>query len=830
MGGACTHKINKRCPQEGAETHRNDGPRTINTTSLNSHCQSVARTSTFTPVDLEYHTKEFSVNSKRVTVASVISPIDPRNQSHSRGPLATRDRIVNQAHQGGDSAHSDRYDPEYVQGHLSCREQNPQQVGPSSNVVHIRKGGRYFTTTTRGHHKIPGRHTRHHFSTGQGCQTQGALHGIHNTLDTVYGLDLQRMEANGVGPTTFSVENRRDEGDLSPCPQDLRGKVDTQRILAVHGRTGSADPRFDAIQRPLTRKDATTILELGTDLKGQSHDHGGSGKIFESGVTGMLGDKVPSWEALTGRKSRNTSGLPLHVKPEVLGSLKVREVLKLPQSETKQRTLEHALRWIEPSEVYAVLQSGLDTFTSRDPRVSFTDTQLKVLLDVRKLTPTADVAAWCNGFTLAEDRPEGARLRPIFEPLINDILVNHVNPLLHTTTRYTPRNEIRAAVFRSSAAVQFDYAAWFDQIKLHESIQRFFGVGTPGSTYCLPYLPMGYRPSCEVAEALTESISDVPDRGDVFVATCVDNILFTGDNDRLVETAEKFVERCAKVGALLKNAEIEVSTCYDFLGEHYDHTEKTRCLTSKTQQKAAFGARVLAAKTSLTTRQILALYGLLLYAANTLRITVGRYHWAMRFLSSVAATPLTQHHQIPADALEQLSEWADIAAKNVPVPVWTPTVEPDLEIYTDASAHGWGAISLSAHGTLMQESHEWTVADWQNWNLSSSVAAEPLALIKSVACLVPVTAKHVRIHTDHLPLVWAFRKGFGKAFAYSNAIRFLSEFANTTFELCFIEGILNPADVLSRARQHTTCSLSRTPYPPLLPVTSVGGVLRGTGG
>jgi hypothetical protein len=167
---------------------------------------------------------------------------------------------------------------------------------------------------------------------------------------------------------------------------------------------------------------------------------------------------------------------------------------------------------------------------------------------------------------------------------------------------------------------------------------------------------------------------------------------------------------------------------------------------------------------------------------------------------------------IPEAVNRELLEWSDIAAQNKPVPAWQDEHLPELEIYVDASIDGWGAISFTPEGGVMKLSERWTSEDWHAWNLSSSVAAEPLAMRKAVARLVTGGMKHVVIHTDHIPLYWAFQKGFARAWSYSKTIEFLQNYG-TQFTIQYVEGPRNPADVLSR----------HFPEPPLLQVTAVGG-------
>ena len=591
------------------------------------------------------------------------------------------------------------------------------------------------------------------------------------------------------------------QGDTSTA----RSEISAQRFTSDNGTRRCTTQRAHEILGTSIRENSLEISELGTHNRSHPRSDGGSG----DGIAPLtaITTQAPSWNTLTGKRNTKRNDLPLHIKPAVLGALNLTALQALPQRESMHAKLLHAMRWIQWSPMYDIIQQQLSTYKLRQDRLTFTSGDIMRLWDVRKLrTPPDEIYAYCNGFPRVEEREEGDRRRPLFEPLINDIIAN--TPALATTTQYTKRDDIRRAVYHAEAGAQFDYAAWFDQISLAEEIQCFFGVRTSPTPCTLPYVPMGFRPSCEVAEAITESIAHDPDNpGDVFVATCVDNILFLGNSNDLQRSGDSFVARSAQVGAILKDARVTITRQYDFLGEHYDHTTKTRALTEKTRLKCAYVNKIIGTR-PLTTRQFMAIIGLLIYASNTLRILLARYHFVLRHLASLARTPLDEKQRTPTHIADLIRDWSATAMANVAVNVWDPEEEP---LYTDASAEGWGVMSINRNGTIIRFGQPWSMTDRNLWNVNSSVAAEPLAIRKAVATMVPVWAKNVMIYTDHEPMIFAAQKTVGKAYSYSAVLRFLGEF-QTRFHFRFVEGILNPADPLSR---HFT-------QPKLLNVTRIG--------
>ena len=534
----------------------------------------------------------------------------------------------------------------------------------------------------------------------------------------------------------------------------------------------------------------------------------------------MNSSNPPSWLALTGKPPKFLGKAPLHHKPEVIRALLVELIASLPQSPTKREAWLRSRRWIDPSVVYRLIEEYLKTFDAREPRNTLTDDDMRLLFDARKLTRSDSLPdAWCNAFFVYEER-EIVRRRPIFEPIVNDVIASHSDdPEFDVSVQYTSRDDIRRAVFTSECAVQFDFSAWFDQFTLHPEIRKFFGVLSPDGPAVATVLVMGHKGACQVANAATSSIADVG-LPEVQTAVIVDNVRFAGTVASATKAGELFIQRADSVHAVLKDRSIKPQTEEDFVGEHYDYVKKTRSLTQKTQKKAVFALELLQKRDTFRARQLLAVYGLLLYAANTLRVTIARFHWAMRFLSHVSSTELSFEHRVPPGVRIELLEWAKIAAANVPVAVWLEdSSEPDFTIYTDASASGWGAVSISKNGSVLQLSEPWSQKDLAAYDLQSSVQAEPLAVVYAVQALVPAHAKEVVIYTDHLPFVFAFQSTFGHAWSYSMAVQYLMSRC-TRFQVRFVQGETNPADVLSRAR-HPPQAVP----PQFLSVTSVAGHL-----
>lgn len=412
----------------------------------------------------------------------------------------------------------------------------------------------------------------------------------------------------------------------------------------------------------------------------------------------------------------------------------------------------------------------------------------------------------CGVKTFAVPERSKHRRRPIFWPDINRSI--HRSVLLKG---YIPlRRDIRKKVHDSAWSVQFDFASWYDQLPLLNDIPRLFSVD--GKT-CLASLPMGFRPSAEVAHTISEAIADFPLPTGVTAVVYIDNIRFGGPNKADVEkAASDFLLRADSVGAILNERHTTAKFREDFLGERFDLRTKTRRLTAKTLLKVR--AAKTALKERLTYRQVAAIFGLLFFCSEVLKLNLSHLFRALRYYRSQMSRVSqwdSDAEAIPDDARRELIAWLNAANRNVPVPTWeSDEVFPDLTIFVDASAQGWGAVSISSSG-VFQAGAPWSPADKEQHNVSLSTVAEPLAVLRAAKAFVSTSSNQVLIMSDHLGLVFAGNAGYGKSESYNTMCKELSTcFPRTRFTFQFIEGVNNVvADAISR-------SWSKTSSPPTL--------------
>lgn len=832
MGRSSAYTSDTRSTPQGTTKIDNTFAPQPERASFNSHREPSTPATQGTELDVCDYTQELRVDTSSTQAVAGLSEADARD-SVATGPLLVPGTFRTAETGSRRSAQSPRcHDPYNLSGNRRSGANTGKETGTDAHVAHVRPSGRYSATAPRGHQEETRREFGGEFHPREGGTPPRPLYSGDASDPPYYTSPGLRPRGQRYGPRTDLQHGGEGYAIDVPVPrQQARGEISQKRVPTMPGGSRHANEYAPPLLRTYAREDPSEISQLGQIGDGTDgrNDTGRSGidVTAKQHDIGTWRCNPPfTWAALSGRRRKADLTLPLHIKPEAVATLNLKAVQDLDMSATTRKNLDHACRWLTWGVEYDLILEQLGGIT-RSHNSTIEGAPLQRLYEVRKVVDIEEKPlAYCNTFWREEEKPEGNRLRSIFEPLINDIIAR--DPRLHSTTQYTARDEIRRNVYRTEGGIQYDFSSWFDQISIAEAIRIFFGVKDHTA---LAVLAMGFRPSCEVAEAITEAISEVHhnDGMEVQRATCVDNILYTGGRAKTTTAATAFEQRASLCGAVLKELRPPFKTTYDFLGERYDHGAKTRCLTERTRLKCEFVAELCARKRSFTVRQIAAIIGVLLYAGNVLRICVGTYHYAVRYYAGIVASePGYDTIVSPSkEVLVALTKWATRAAKNTPVDVYRDA-ELQLTIYVDASDIGWAAVSIGTTGAMAQIARNWTDAERAQWNVSSSVVAESVAIRNAVAVLVPNTMLKVRVFTDHLPIVWAAKRGFGRAFAYSWLMHCLAQY-QTSFEILHVTGGMNPADELSRTRfghQELTRFEGEkgapSPMPAYLPVTSIG--------
>ena len=494
----------------------------------------------------------------------------------------------------------------------------------------------------------------------------------------------------------------------------------------------------------------------------------------------------PAWSDLFGHG--DASHLDLQAK-DVAGSVKYDKVVAL--AERNPDLLAHlhtALRWVLDADFLCA--RPLPHFRRYVPRLS--DKDILLLDSVKKFCKVFKPRCSVKAFSVPEWAKK--RRRPIFWPDINEcISVAELQP-----SRLPQRADVRAAVASYKFMLQFDFMSFYDQLPLAESVRPLFSF--QGRT-CLANLPMGFRPAVEVAQAISLVLADLQLPG-VRTIVYIDNILLLCDDPVALRAAgDLFVQRATSCGAVFNAYTLDPVQSETFLGESYDLVAGTRTNSAKTLSKVTFVSENLAMMRTFT--DVASLFGLLFFASEVANLHLAFYFEALQYYRhamSLVAKDEDWSGTAPAMsavAYDKVTKWLGDVRTAAPTPIVAPITAPTLTIYCDASAHGWGAVSLSQNAVL-HLSGVWSDHDKINNNIGSSLVAEPLGIWRAVSAVVTRNTPCVRIFTDHKNLTNG--KNYARNVDYNNLYKKLAEtYPDVSFIFSFIPGKENTiADLLSR--------------------------------
>ena len=544
----------------------------------------------------------------------------------------------------------------------------------------------------------------------------------------------------------------------------------------------------------------------------------------------------PSWEELQRIFPRigeiQRIRFPLNVKRVSKGDIKKLRNLSFINLECKLFLLE-SLRVLHDEELYKGLAGEETPPPLQKPSLSRVELDS---LENYKFEKASEVPLWGTfPFKIAE--PQKKRSRAIFDCKINKVI--------KSTPKYTLKNKrrIREDLSKISSSgndyifVQFDFRSFYDQFPLWKRVRKYFGfLGHNGMWYWLTLLPMGFRLAVACAQAAMWAFLDFERDVRVAVATCIDNVCFSGPRKSVYDAINKFLNRVYQCNFTLNNFEeiqfLTLSeeeklklfgsleeTCPEFLGEKYNFPMNTRCLNEKTVEKLKLvwkevGEELGKEEKCISNRQFFSVIGILIYATEILNIQTFSLYNVFKKVREVSKFLADHEDQWDEKIRINFSkkeynifkDWVVIVLKNNPVPLAAgKKVIPNLEAFAadycvvlDASRWGWGALLFGSDKIFKFFANE----QWVRGDYGASTKAEPLGVEAAVGKWRGLfAAKKVAIITDHKNLLYANTAMFVHSYYYNRcieALQRLKEVDGTEFQIYFLRGKVNTADGVSR--------------------------------
>jgi hypothetical protein len=327
-----------------------------------------------------------------------------------------------------------------------------------------------------------------------------------------------------------------------------------------------------------------------------------------------------------------------------------------------------------------------------------------------------------RGWTRLYAVPEPAKKR--FRAIMHTVDINDAcgSETLDSCTFPTKRT-IADAVHDGEYMIALDFSAYYYQFALHESVGRRMCFRWNGRLFRLKKLAMGQRQAVDIANAATMRMLDFETKSRR-VMSIIDNVVFIGSRDAVVDDAWTFIQRCKAVNATLNEIDVrgasrdDVATLVlqagDWGGVHVDLVDKTVCLTEKIVKKTRLS---WANRATWQWRHYAAHIGLLFWAWRIVDLPMASFFEVLRFNSEVGkaatqryasvkrelglpddATPANPFWSEPAVVWQSvapiLERWTEIVLRNSPRAVKPPL---DLEIILECDASKWGWSFCGLH-------------------------------------------------------------------------------------------------------------------------------------
>ncbi|PHR97545.1 MAG: hypothetical protein COA68_12375 [Oceanobacter sp.] len=567
-----------------------------------------------------------------------------------------------------------------------------------------------------------------------------------------------------------------------------------------------------------------------------------SGKTPERWLS-FLGTEAPPTEELptiqhTDRPDPAT--LPLMAK-DVSGVIDTQKVLDLIRDPILMDLARSAFAWLTDTGPYEALLNNKRRSARHKANSTLQATDFETMTTLRKYEENpveGDIVAWCRVFSVPEWSKVPPRRRHIAEPLLNDRFT--ATPTIHFLNRQQRHNIIRE--FGKGFALTMDLSSFFDQIALGREVRRYFGINAQGRTSRMRVLPMGFRPSAQIAQCVTWALVErAAALAGIKIISYLDNILILGrDADQVKLARQMIIDNADTTGAIFNSEGLsdEPSHQFTFLGEDFDLTNTivtSRASTKTIDKLNALDVDLIFPEPQsarpISKRQLAAVVGLCLFADGSgldRNDIYERFHALRHYGEQTAArgphlvdwdAPCSQPSPLARDSFRN---WIAALRRNTPRPLYNGTDEsdhPHAILYVDASEERWAYVLWNREDSSIRTHAElWTAEDKTRWNLGSSVSSEPLGACRSLCHAIPLTAtrhramhgpdrvtRHVHLYTDHAPLIHAVPSVCARTYTYWRLQKLCREFRamGTMITLRHIPGIKNPADPGSRGISKT---------------------------
>ena len=416
-------------------------------------------------------------------------------------------------------------------------------------------------------------------------------------------------------------------------------------------------------------------------------------------------------------------------------------------------------RWLVDDELYAA--HGVPVRRSYElTAANYRPEWIERLLQTGVICPVdrRDVTGAVRLLAVAE------KSRQRFRAIMHTVDINDycgADTIDHCT--FPTKQAIADAVHEGDWMVALDFSAYYYQFALSHDVGCRMCFRWNQRTYRLQRLAMGQRQAVDVANAATQRLLDF-EHESARVMSIIDNVLFVGTREAVINDAWAFVQRCRDVNATLNELDVRAATRDsvaelatqegDWGGVHLDLANKAVSLTQKVLDKArlSWGNRE-----RWQWRHYAAHIGLLFWPWGIIDLPMASFFDVLRFNSEVGKVAMSRLEQarrelgLPEDAMPANPFWSEPAAvwKSVEPALarWTEMVlqnapravmqRRDTEVLLECDASKWGWCCYGLHlptDDAFTCSEAWTDEMRRRFGdkLGESTLAEPFGVLYSL--------------------------------------------------------------------------------------------------
>lgn len=330
----------------------------------------------------------------------------------------------------------------------------------------------------------------------------------------------------------------------------------------------------------------------------------------------------------------------------------------------------------------------------------------------------------------------------------------------------------------------FDLKAGFFQVPL-PSARLFTFRNEKGEVFGLTRLPMGISTAPELMQIITSTLAGdplfcaPPYRAHALVDVWIDNVLFTGTEEKVRKSITLFEQAVSDASATLNTDECtECVRELDFIGMHFDFKSGTISLAEKNKKKIdamdfATGSRIRIADLETAVAR-------LMYASSVLGVRLARHYYAIKFLrrklSELNRETATRNDmvEIPPSSLTAFRQWHAEVKQSPPRKLPQLDGRKRFTLWTDASMTGWGAV-------LIDESTQRVHIVAGRWSAEEALmhinVLEARAVSLALSKFTMIDGAIIQPKIDNTSVIGSMRKGMSNSADLSEYVAKIDDIA-----------------------------------------------------